>query len=47
MIFVNKPVIYIRFEDIGLAKFHRMSATSKLFDLELKSNINKIKIHLN
>jgi len=41
MIFVNKPVIYIRFEDIGLAKFHRMSATSKLFDLELKSNIIK------
>ena len=40
-IFVIKPVLYIRFEDIGLAIFHRMAAGNKLFDLELKSIIKK------
>ena len=36
MIFAPKPVLYLRFDDIGKALFLRVTGGSKLFDLELK-----------
>jgi structure-specific recognition protein 1 len=36
IIFVHKPVLYMKIDDIGVAIFHRIGSNSKLFDLEFK-----------
>ena len=44
IIFIPKPVLYFRVEDIYAAEFHRINAASKQFDLKVSIKDEKKEI---
>jgi structure-specific recognition protein 1 len=43
LIFIMKPVLYFKTEDILKVEFHRLGANNKQFDLKVMLNIEKAK----